>query len=269
MNQHINRLRENIEPVRNAITAHPLYSAIRTPRDLQLFTEYHVFPVWDFMSLLKALQRSLTCVELPWVPVGSANTRYLINEIVTGEESDVDEHGQRISHFELYLKAMAQLGSDRRPMLQLLEELHVSTIEEILEKSALPEAVKNFLSFTFEVIRRGKPHEMAAVFTFGREDLIPDMFMEMVRGLDKSFPGQLTTFRYYLERHIEVDGDHHSVLAMEMVSELCGDDLVKWEEATAVALKGLEQRLRLWDAVSERLSMFSPKNPQNNFAVSV
>ena len=269
MNQHINRLRESIGPVRNAITAHPLYSAMRTPRDLQLFTEFHVFPVWDFMSLLKALQRNLTCVELPWVPVGTANTRYLINEIVTGEESDVDENGQRISHFELYLKAMVQLGSDRRPILQLLEQLHVSTIEEALEMSALPEAVKNFLSFTFEVIRRGKPHEMAAVFTFGREDLIPDMFMEMVRGLDKSFPGQLTTFRYYLERHIEVDGDHHSILAMEMVSELCGEDAVKWEEATAVAIRGLEQRLLLWDAVLERLSMFSPKNPQNNFAVSV
>jgi hypothetical protein len=35
--------------------------------------------------------------------MGNANTRYLINEIVTGEESDLDERGKRASYFELYL----------------------------------------------------------------------------------------------------------------------------------------------------------------------
>ena len=103
---HLSVLQERISSVRQDIIQHPLYPQLKELKDLQQFTQYHVFAVWDFMSLLKSLQRQLTCVTTPWVPVGAANTRYLINEIVTGEESDVDADGNRISHFELYLQAM-------------------------------------------------------------------------------------------------------------------------------------------------------------------
>lgn len=52
---------------------------------------------------------------MPWFPVGSGNTRYLINEIVTGEESDVDEVGQRMIRYELYLQAIRQCGAATAP----------------------------------------------------------------------------------------------------------------------------------------------------------
>jgi hypothetical protein len=111
MQNQVEKLKANIEAARIHLLAHPVYTKINNLEGLQQFTQYHVFAVWDFMSLLKSLQIGLTSVQLPWVPVGSANTRYLINEIVLGEESDVDEHDQRISHFELYLKAMQQMGA--------------------------------------------------------------------------------------------------------------------------------------------------------------
>src|SRR5882757_7083642 len=123
MNQHIEQLKAVIAPVRRRVVDHPLYSSIQSLEDLQAFTRYHVFAVWDFMSLLKGLQRQLTCVEYPWLPVGSANTRYLINEIVTGEESDIDEQGLRCSHFELYRRAMEQMGADTAAIDQLLANL--------------------------------------------------------------------------------------------------------------------------------------------------
>ena len=53
------------------------------------------------------------------------------------------------------------------------------------------------------------------------------------------------------ERHIEVDGGHHSQLALEMVTELCGNDAAKWEQATSASLKALEMRSQLWDAINE------------------
>ena len=110
MSEHIKKLKQEIDPIRQQLINHPVYANIKTIQDLTVFMEHHVFAVWDFMSLLKVLQRNLTCVNLPWVPVGNPETRYLINEIVLGEESDVNEQGNRISHFELYLEAMKQAG---------------------------------------------------------------------------------------------------------------------------------------------------------------
>ena len=54
-----------IASLRDRLSTHPIYSSISKPQHLRLFMESHVFAVWDFMSLLKALQRSLTCVDLP------------------------------------------------------------------------------------------------------------------------------------------------------------------------------------------------------------
>src|SRR5580704_18311388 len=89
-----------------------LYAALDSRPAILTFMEHHVFAVWDFMSLLKSLQRNLTCVELPWVPTGPTGSRRLINDIVLVEESDERGDGF-ISHFELYLEGMAQAGADR------------------------------------------------------------------------------------------------------------------------------------------------------------
>lgn len=246
----IAQIQATIAPLRQQIVVHPLYSHLQTMKDVQLFMQYHVFAVWDFMSLLKALQQQLTCVTLPWVPVGNANTRFLINEIVTGEESDIDAAGNRCSHFELYLEAMQQAGADTQAITAMVVAAQAGQdITTILKDTPLPPAVKGFLGFTFDVIASGKPHVMAAVFTFGREDLIPDMFYSVVKDLNQQFQGQLDIFTYYLERHIEVDGDHHSHLAMEMVQELCGTDAAKWKEAADFALQALEWRNKLWNGI--------------------
>lgn len=244
------QLQGELQPLRAQLTTHPLYAAIRDADDLRVFMQSHVFAVWDFMSLLKALQRDLTCVSVPWIPKGTANTRYLINEIVVGEESDVDPDGNRMSHFELYLRAMQQAGANTTPIEQLVAAIrNGQPVKEVLAATDLPEGVRQFVEFTFNLIERGRIHEIAAVFTFGREDLIPDMFYSIVRHLNQQFPGQLTLITYYLERHIEVDGDHHSHLAMEMTSDLCGTDPARWQEATQAARQALESRIRLWDGV--------------------
>lgn len=244
------QLKKRLEEVRPALVEHSLYHSLNNLEQLRRFTESHVFAVWDFMSLLKSLQQKLTCTSIPWLPVGSANTRYLINEIVLGEESDIDEAGNRTSHFELYLKAMEQMGADTTVITQLLTSVHNGVpVQQAMQQLQLPRSICDFVGYTFEIIEKAPLHVQAAVFTFGREDLIPDMFMGLVKDLSVQYPAQLSVFRYYLERHIEVDGDHHSQLAMEMVSELCGEDALKWEHAAEAALMSLKYRKRLWDAV--------------------
>jgi hypothetical protein len=250
MHKSVTALKEVLSPVRDRLIHHPVYQDVQSSAALRIFMQHHVYAVWDFMSLLKALQRSLTVVSIPWVPRGNANTRYLINEIVVGEESDVDEEGRRTSHFELYLRAMQQAGADILPVSRLLQAVEEGVPVEKAIRLHVPEpAVRDFMEFTFSTIASGKIHAIAAVFTFGREDLIPDMFLQIVQDLCQEAPGQLTIFSYYLERHIEVDGGHHSHLAISMLEELCGDDAQKWEEATAYARAALESRIRLWDGV--------------------
>ncbi|WP_143308675.1 DUF3050 domain-containing protein [Chitinophaga vietnamensis] len=246
----IQQIQETIAPEREKVVKHPLYAQLQSLDDVRQFMQFHVYAVWDFMSLLKGLQQQLTCTDVPWVPKGSAATRYLINEIVTGEESDVDQDGNRCSHFELYEKAMQQAGANTKDIQAIIRAVVAgSDIRDILSTTELPAAVKGFLGFTFDVIRTGKAHIMAAVFTFGREDLIPDMFYALVKDLDQKFPGKLGTFIYYLERHIEVDGDHHSQLAMQMVQELCGNDAQKWNEAAEYARQSLHWRNQLWNGI--------------------
>jgi len=255
MNPHIQNINNSIAEQRAAIVKHPLYSHIQTLEHVQIFMQHHVYAVWDFMSLLKSLQQNLTCTTTPWFPTGSAETRFLINEIVVGEESDVDMNGVRKSHFEMYLDAMEQAGANTKPIRSLVDEIKKGIhILEALENAQIPESAKAFVGFTFRHIAENKPHVLSAIFTFGREDLIPDMFMALVNDLNARFPDKIAPFKYYLDRHIEVDGDHHSHLALQMTAELCGDDENKWKEAAAASAKALEMRNTLWLGVLNEIA---------------
>lgn len=98
----IEQLKEAVNLARHDVISHPLYGRLDDLTAVQTFMRHHVFAVWDFMSLLKSLQRSLTCVQVPWVPQGPTGSRRLINDIVLVEESD-ELAGGFISHFELYV----------------------------------------------------------------------------------------------------------------------------------------------------------------------
>ncbi len=209
--------------------------------------ESHVFAVWDFMSMLKALQGRLTCVTVPWMPTAFPESRRFINEIVLGEESDVYD-GRTISHFELYLEAMEQCGADTTGFRELAARL-AAGIAPGAAFEGLPEGPRAFVRNTFELIDSGSLPALAAAFTFGREDLIPDMFRALVRELDERNPGRFSLFVWYLERHIEVDGEDHGPLSLRMVADLCGEDAGRWEEAGVAAERALEARLALWDAI--------------------
>ena len=261
MTTQIDKIGRTIEPLRQEIINHKVYSAIKGLEDLKIFMQYHVYAVWDFMSLLKTLQNNLTCTSVPWFPKGVADTRFLINEIVVGEESDVDANGIRKSHFELYLDAMKQCGADTTPIETFLEVLkNTGHFEAAFSASETPKEAQEFVNFTFDIIGSRKDYLQSAIFTFGREDLIPGMFVSMVNDIHKNFPDSVSIFKYYLERHIEVDGDHHSHLALQMTANLCGDHPEFWEEAEQATIQALQRRIGLWDGAYNQI-MNSAKNP--------
>lgn len=247
----VNEINARVSGLRTQLSAHPMYQQLKGIEDIQTFMKHHVFAVWDFMSLLKALQQQLTCTTVPWMPNQYPELARFINEIVHGEESDLDANGVPKSHFDMYLDAMEELGADTSEIHAFLNLLREgNSVHAALKTINVPQNVADFVNFTFEVIKSGKPHLIASAFTFGREDLIPDMFEAIIReGQDKGSIGPSNKLLYYLKRHIEIDGDEHGPLSLKMISMLCGDDEEKWQEAEAIALASLEQRVALWNGL--------------------
>ena len=254
---NIKTINKKIQPQKDLLLKHSLYGKVKNIESLNCFLENHVYAVWDFMSLLKALQAKLTCTTTPWFATTNPETRYLINEIVLAEESDLSIDGRRQSHFEMYIEAMQASGANTNGIETFLSELNsLHNIYVAIKKSNLHPNIKAFLDFTFRVIDEGKTHEIAAAFTFGREELIPSMFTVILKRFQENFPKtDLSKLIYYFERHIELDADEHGPMAMKMITELCGTDAQKWAEVEAVSLLALEKRIGLWDAIEEQIMM--------------
>ena len=244
----------HLDEYRSVLVNHPLYNKIDSIDAIRLFMETHVFAVWDFMSLLKRLQLELTCASIPWIPVGNPITRRLINEIVFGEESDVDQNGQAVSHFELYIRAMKDVGADTSAITYFIKQIKQGkSWENALLNSGASQAAIQFVRNTMACVEHAPIHVVAGVFTYGREDLIPDMFISIVRELSEKGHSGAQTLVYYLERHIEIDGDEHGPMALRMIEELCEGDLTKKQESIHAAKQALENRIELWDAIADTL----------------
>src|SRR4051812_38361213 len=250
----IERLRARLEPLRAALSGHPVYGEIDGPAALRLFMEHHVFAVWDFMSLLKALQRRLCCDDVPWLPPADHASARLVNEIVLAEESDEDGRGGFTSHFALYVRAMSGCGADTSAVDRFLAELRCGRpVPAALDAAGGPGCARQFVRRTFAVIEGGDLVALASTFTFGREDLLPDLFRRIVDELGEEAGGGLDDFRYYLHRHIGLDGDEHGPMAARLVQSLCGDDEGLWEVAQRAAVATPETPRNLWGAVCAAL----------------
>ena len=251
----INYIENKIKPLRDKLLNHRLYPRISKIEDLQTFTENHIYAVWDFMSLLKALQINLTCTKTPWGPNKNSQTAYLINEIVLAEETDVNQEGDRKSHYELYLDAMKDIGASTKKSTDLITKMiNSDDIFKTINNLEIHPNIKEFLKFTFSVIEEGKPHKIAAIFTFGRENLIPNMFNEILHEFQKNITEiDISKLIYYFERHIELDEDEHGPMALEMVTELAKNDKIKWQEIEDISITALNKRILLWDAIYDQL----------------
>ena len=246
MNPKIHILNSNLTKYREEIVNHALYKKLNSVEDIAVMMEYHVYAVWDFMSLLKALQSLLTCTTSPWKPVGDGKIRQLVNSIVLEEESDVDKENNPLSHYEMYIDAMKQCGANTSAIESFVSNVSTTNIPSVNE------GVDAFLKTTFDVIESNETHKIASAFTFGREDLIPDMFTAIVN--EYNTENNLDKFVFYLERHIELDGGEHGPLALELISNLCGDDDNKWKEVEETAIACLVARKKLWDSILANLN---------------
>ena len=249
------RLKNGTAPLREQLVQHPVYQTVNSVQALRIFMEHHVFAVWDFMSLLKRLQQLQTGLELPWRPKRSTLITRFINDIVLGEESDQDGSGGYISHFEMYRTAMKECGASTQNIDDLLRNLDDGqNISHALARCGAERSVIDFVETTWSFVSCEKPHCVAAAFTLGREDIIPDMFRQCVAMLSSQHGQRLQRFTYYLERHIDLDENSHAPMALKVMHELCGEDVNRWNEAAETVRIALRARISLWDGIVKTIT---------------
>ena len=243
------KLEKSLAPQVRELIAHPLYAELHTLEDVRALMESHVYAVWDFMSLTKALQIELTSVRVPWLPPAAPHLARFINEIVLGEESDDFGDGLSQSHCELYLRAMGDVGADASVFQELLSRLRRGRgLGKAMAGLAIPPHARRFTRFTMQTARL-PVHRVAASFLFGRESVIPDMFRKIVAKIGRQKSSRLKSLGLYLDRHIEVDEGSHGPMARRLLIHLCGSSEAKWRESELTARRAIEARIALWDGV--------------------
>ena len=218
---------------------------------LQIFMEHHVFAVWDFMSLIKFLQNQFCPSTNCWVPHHRSKKENrcarLINEIILAEETDHDVNGEDIvSHFELYCDAMEEIGANTDQINKWIRTLSQGIAPDDFSYHIMPKTSAKFVKGTFSHIKTGKPHIVAAVFAFGRENVIPNMFQGLLSQLNLS-EIDCPKFHYYLSRHIEIDANEHGPASLALVEDVCSQQPELIEEAENAAICAIQSRLQLWD----------------------
>jgi hypothetical protein len=248
-NDHLAKLRE-------ALLNHPIYTNVVSAADTRQFMEDHVFAVWDFMSLLKRLQQDVTCTRVPWFPAHNARAARLINDIVIGEETDIDPDGSYVSHLDLYRRAMGDIGASTHQFDTFCSLALVGVpVEVALARTGAPPHVQAFVAHTMALVNSGTTEEVLAAFFYGREDIIPEMFSRLLKTLDgaKHNNDQLRHFIYYIDRHIELDGDSHGPKGRELLEDLVADSPHKEEQALRAACSSIKARIDLWNGTLSKL----------------
>lgn len=244
---------EKINAKKAELENHPILvtNTIQDLDDLRVFMSTHAYAVWDFMSLLKTVQHNIAPSTNLWLPNRGNRSELarMINEIVLCEESDVVPGGGHMSHFDMYLLAMKEVGVDTK-VLELFIE-YMSRGDTKPYNICSDKIAAEFMRTTFDLIDRG-PHCAAAAFAFGRETVLPDIFQSLLGQLDLN-EVEAPRFHYYLQRHIEVDGDDHGPMSLELVDFFINGDPTKLIEAETAAIDAINARIKMFDSLESKL----------------
>lgn len=249
----IKYLKEKLASIRTELFQHSIYQQIISQEDLQTFMESHVFAVWDFMNLVKRLQKDLSCVQPPWLPIRNPVLARFINEINLGEETDVTPSGEVMSHLELYVQSMKEVGANTLQFEQFLERVReTGNVSYAIEVAKVPDFVKQFVRATMHIVQHGTTLDVATFFLLGREDPIPTMFQRILDHWPKE--QEAPQFIYYLKRHIQVDGESHGPLAEKMLSILIKEEPTRSPDSLLpIAREAIQKRIDLWNGILQQV----------------
>ncbi len=245
-------LEKKLVAVQQELIEHVVYKDLMNIHNLRIFMGYHVFAVWDYMTLLKGLQRHITCTRVPWKPSTYPKELIrLINSMVLEEESDLDQNDQACDHFSLYVRAMEEMNADSKPIKSFLKNL---------DTDILSTPLKECMQFSINIAQNYPLHILAGVFYFGREQLIPRIFKPYLEGVTSYPAGTLTpTLSYYLRRHMDLDGNQQVARIMKLLDVACMDSPKAYQEALSYGIQACLLRKKLWDKALESMVHYTPQ----------
>jgi hypothetical protein len=119
----------------------------------------------------------------------------------------------------------------------------------------VPSHVRDFVGHTMTLVNSATTEEVLAAFFYGREDIIPEMFRRLLRTIYNAEhrDDRLRNFIYYIDRHIELDGDSHGPMGRELLEGLVAHSPHGTERALRAACSSIEARIDLWNGTLTKL----------------
>jgi hypothetical protein len=119
-------------------------------------------------------------------------------------------------------------------------------VEVALARIGAPPHVQAFVAHTMALANSGSTEEVLAAFFYGREDIIPEMFGRLLNTLyrAKHNNDRVRNFIYYIDRHIELDGDSHGPMGRELLEDLLANSPNRVEQARRAACSSIDARSR-------------------------
>ena len=261
-----------IAPLRKRLRQHRIYESLKSLDDVRRFMEVHVFALWDFMHLVKCLHRAPSTAEATCPPKKrfkkSAGVQSLVDEMVQNYANDLNERGERMATFRMYLDAMEQLGAETKCVASFLGDcgdcgdLRAGDLGPVVGPSLLscraPRGAADFTAYTCQVIDSSKDHKVAASLVFGRQSLIVDALLRALGEVERREGTRVDKFRFLLSKYKSLYANNWPALSYQVLVELCGYSDEKWKEAEEAAVGALKARIALWDATHDYLVFRRP-----------
>jgi hypothetical protein len=128
-----------------------------------------------------------------------------------------------------------------------------AAVSEAFDHAAVAPFIREFTRHTLLIAKHGQSLAVMASFFYGREDVIPRMFSNLLEKWQID-ADQAPMFVWYLKRHIEVDSDQHGPAAKAILAAATGGDRRRESEVLSGARQSIEARIKLWDGVLTSLS---------------
>ena len=226
---------------------------------VKIFMDSHVFAIWDYLTILKALQRKLASKNIRLLDQDVPDLPFLINQIVINEEIEEESSQEYLSAlgvYQLYINTMKEIGADINPITNFVESIKNEKYwKDALKETKslyryLPITTYDYLEHNLSVVDYAKIHELAGVFFFGRED-IHCKFNLFLRGNQENAKN-FSNLKNFLQRHIDDDAKNKNpILGEYILNLLCKNDETKWKEVETSVIEAIKKRNEFLDGINE------------------